>query len=647
MSAIAGLVALDGRTYITSDLSGMLDVLAPLGRDGRGAWAGRAGRLGAALGAVRRLRVPEDAADAQPVVVAGGQVVVVADVVLTNRAELCRAVGLPDARDLADSVVVAHAYLRWGEACAERLRGEFAIAVADRRRGGVLLARDHTGIRPLHLYRGRGWWGFASTALAVTGVDGVPAAPDLERAKEFLALVMLSERSWVRDVSPVPAATAIWVDPGGARQWRFWEPEIRVRRAGTAAEHAEELRAVLDEAVRRRLRRVGGVGVLVSGGLDSTAVAAAVAAQVAPGPVRSYTSVPPPGWNGPAGAFDPDEGPLVRLLAARHPNLAPAFVDGRGAYAIDGDHEVYAAGGTPMRNTINMTWIRAAYRRAAADGVGVLFVGHMGNLGFSRSGGERWLLELMAAGRPGEAWREGRAWSAARGESLATTVRRSALAPLAPGWARHCWARWRSGPPPWPPIPTALRPELYRDVAARPMPWPDQTPLHRNGTGSYAEANAAFEARYGWRHADPTEDVELLELCLRQPAWARRHRGHDRAAARGAMAGLVPDEIRLREVRGAQLPDWLDRLTDAYAEVCAGLAAAHEHPPSRTLIDLERLDALVGDWPAPARAADRDVVCNYRMVLPRALAVSRYLHWLDEWARAAPARRAAAEPVRP
>jgi asparagine synthase (glutamine-hydrolysing) len=640
MTAITGLIGLDGRPYGVADLAGALGILAPLGPDGTGGWAGRAGPLGVALGVVLRHRVPEDDADVQPVILAGGRVVVVADVVLTNRAELCRLLDLPEeggagppggggagGAGLSDAAVVAHAYQRWGDACCARLRGEFAVAVADGRRGGVLLARDHTGARPLHLHRGRGWCGFASTALAVTGFAGVPATPDLDRAAEFLALSMASSRSWVRDVAPVPPATALWLSPAGVRPRRYWEPPDRPARRGSAAEHAERLRDALDAAVRARLRRRGGIGVMLSGGLDSTAVAATVATQVAPAPVRTYTAVPAPGWSGPRTRWDPDESPLVHLLAARHPNLAPAYLDARGAAMIDGDPRLYAAGATPVRNTLNMAWIRRVERRAAHDGVSVLFTGGFGNHAFSDDG-RRWLVELLAAGRWRQAWREAGDWSAARGLPLAATVREGLLREAVP----PAMLRWRAGrrgqPPPGavPPEVCALRPDLFAAIAPR---WPASLPDLLAAAAAQAETRAAREARGGWRQADPTTDVALLELRAVQPAWARRHRGLDRAAARTAMRGRVPDEIRLRRVRGAQLPDWFDRMRDAYAELCAELAAASGHGPSRTLLDLERLDAAVRDC-RPGPVADPPPIL--RILLPRALAVSRYLRWFDAWA---------------
>jgi asparagine synthase (glutamine-hydrolysing) len=147
-------------------------------------------------------------------------------------------------------------------------------------------------------------------------------------------------------------------------------------------------------------------------------------------------------------------------------------------------------------------------------------------------------------------------------------------------------------------------------------------------------------ARWRFREVDPTADIRLLEGCARQPAWVRRHDGWDRAVCRTAMADRLPDSIRLKRTRGAQLPDWLDRVTDARAELVEELDLTRDHPSSRSLLDIARLEGATRDWPQPDEAGDRERIISHRLVLPRSLAVSRYVRWFEEWARARPPVRA-------
>jgi hypothetical protein len=144
-----------------------------------------------------------------------------------------------------------------------------------------------------------------------------------------------------------------------------------------------------------------------------------------------------------------------------------------------------------------------------------------------------------------------------------------------------------------------------------------------------AELRAAMAARMGVEERDPTVDRRVVEAALRQPEWVRRHGGVNRAVARGAMADRLPPEISRRTRRGEQLPDWLDLMTAARGELAGELDALREHPTSRQLVDVTRLETLMSRWPDRLTRADPEVVRDYRFALLRALTVSRYLRWFE------------------
>ena len=179
----------------------------------------------------------------------------------------------------SDTEVLVHAYEAWGEACLERLNGEFAFAIWDRHTRELFLARDRFGIRPLFLAEMGGDVVFASEARALL------RHPAAERRLDPLALVetftlwaVLPDRSAVTGVFELPAGHCVRVDERGLGVPRRWWDVDFGPREGTRREHpdalAEELRAHLDEATRIRLRADVPVGVYLSGGLDSSATAA-------------------------------------------------------------------------------------------------------------------------------------------------------------------------------------------------------------------------------------------------------------------------------------------------------------------------------------------------------------------------------------
>ncbi|GIJ51752.1 asparagine synthetase B [Virgisporangium aliadipatigenens] len=612
MSGVYGAVGLDGRPLGARELAGLREIIAPLGPDTGDPWSGRPGRLGAALGAV----------GTAPLSTVDGDLAVVADAVLEDRRGLAGVLGLP--ADAPDATFVCAAYRRWGPECVAHLRGGFAFAVADARRGGVFIARDRLGIRPLHVYRTPRELVFASTAFALTGWDAVGSTVDEVRVAAFLYATFEPERTWVAGVRPVPPATALWVDGSGVHTRRYWRPALDA--TGPGRDHAQALREALAAAVADRAER-GPVGVLLSGGLDSGSVAALAAAH---GIVRTYTSVPAPDWNVPAvGNTVVDESELVRDLAARHPHLRPSFMDSRGIPLLDGHEESFAAGGTPAHNVLNVTWTRAFHARAAADGVRVLLHGGGGNFFFSPDE-PGWLAALVRRGRWRTAAREAAHWSRVRGIPLRSVLRGPLLAELVPAAVRkRRQAAWTSAAlraDGW------LRPErrhLITDErlgATADFAW-FASPVVLDALAAQAEFAAAEEARWGLCVSDPTLDLRVVEAACAQPAWLRRSAGQTRAVCRAATAGLLPDSIRLARGRGIQVADWSDRIADARPELLTEVAAARENPLVSGLVDLDAIAGTLAEWPGSEPSP------IHRGGLLRALLASRYIRWFEEHSR--------------
>jgi asparagine synthase (glutamine-hydrolysing) len=655
MSAICGVIGLDGRPWNADDLDGVIGALAPLGRDGGGTWDGIVGRCGVAVAAALRHSTPEDAADRQPVQSEAGQLVLVGDLRLDNRAELAAALGMRDECSVPDTALVLAAYERWGEGFLERLQGEFALAIVDRRRGGLLLARDHVGTRPLVTHERRGVLAFASTALALTGLEGVGHALDVRSAMEALALLYASDRTFVEGVRWLPPATALWAGAGGVRRWAWWNPDpSEIVDLGSPAAHERELRQAFDQAVAARLRSAGRVGAMVSGGLDSSSGAATAARQLAPEPLPTYTSVPPPGWTGPTRSnWDADESPLVRKLAELHPNLRPSFIHVQPGISLFDSHEpLWELGAEPPRNPCNWLWLDAIGHRAGMDGVTTLLNGNSGNFFFSADAPE-WLAALLRTGRLGTALREARAWSKVPGEGWRRTLRAHVIAPLLPARARRLIriSRGRADPVSDLLAHAALRPELAADVdLVKLRPLLDERrlfPLRQLAlwmlriAGAHAATMAAQAASIGIEQRDPTVDRRVIEVAMRQPDWVRRHDGTTRAVVRGAMADRLPPEIVRRTRRGDQLPDWLDVMTAARSELARELDELGQHATSRVIVDTDRLRQLMERWPDRAGAADVAVNGDYRQALLRTLLISRYMRWFERRAASLASPRAA------
>src|SRR4051812_6058839 len=181
-----------------------------------------------------------------------------------------------------DTEVILKAYHCWGPGCVRRFKGMFAFAVWERDTGRVVIARDRLGIKPLYYCEGDGFFRFASTLPALLAAGGVDTSLDpvgLHHYFSFHAAVP-PPRTIINGVKKLAPATLLTIEPDGTRQSeRYWNLSVgkqsapRMTEADWIEAVAENLRAAID---RRRVSDVP-VGVLLSGGVDSSLIVAMLA----------------------------------------------------------------------------------------------------------------------------------------------------------------------------------------------------------------------------------------------------------------------------------------------------------------------------------------------------------------------------------
>jgi asparagine synthase (glutamine-hydrolysing) len=185
----------------------------------------------------------------------------------------------------ADSEVVIKAFHRWGPRCVERFKGMFAFAIADRDSGVVTLARDRLGIKPLYLAESAGKLRFASTVRALLHAGGVDTELDRYALHQYMSFhsVVPAPRTIYRGVRKLPPATVRVIQPDGSHgDTVYWTPEFLrnpERSSWSARDWQDALMDALRTAVERRMVADVPVGVLLSGGIDSSIVVALLAEQ--------------------------------------------------------------------------------------------------------------------------------------------------------------------------------------------------------------------------------------------------------------------------------------------------------------------------------------------------------------------------------
>jgi asparagine synthase (glutamine-hydrolysing) len=239
--------------------------------------------------AARRLSILDLAHGDQPIANEDGSCVVVQNGEIYNYPELRRELERAghELRTRCDTEALVHLYEDYGLGFAERLRGMFAIAIWDARRGRLVLARDRYGIKPLYYRHVGDELRFASELRALPRGE-----VDLDALEAFLAFNSIpAPYSIFREVRKLPAGHILVWEDGAVTLERYARPGPAAAdelRTGDEAELVEELRARMRDSVRAHLLSDVPVGVLLSGGVDSAALAA-LAAQETPEPVHTFT----------------------------------------------------------------------------------------------------------------------------------------------------------------------------------------------------------------------------------------------------------------------------------------------------------------------------------------------------------------------
>lgn len=357
----------------------------------------------------RHLSTSRESSFQQLVFDSTANVLVTADVRLDNSKELQAAL---DIETLDDVSILLHAYLKWGERCLQRLRGDFAFAIWDGRTKLLFCARDHLGAKGFSYTWNSRFFAFATEGAPLTGLPGVSK----ELTEELIANLIVpgvhnvvSDKTWYRDVKCLMPGTKLVLQldkdnvPGVSRYWQL-EPQDNFEFT-SLDECVEAFREVFDVAVTSRLRKAKSPALMLSGGMDSGAIAATVEGiPLADGahPIPAYSTI-----SDDAGACV--ESQKILSLAKRScfvPQIlkVPSFI---GMLNWTDVEELALSAPHPADNSILLPLVMA--KAAARDGHKVLVHGVSGDLVQFSSGA--YIGHIMREAGIRKAWQECKAAS--------------------------------------------------------------------------------------------------------------------------------------------------------------------------------------------------------------------------------------------
>jgi len=481
---------------------------------------------------------------------------------LDDRAGLAAEVERHGARptDDSDAALVLAACRCWGRSAASRLIGEFAFVFWNAQSRELVCARDVLGLRPLYYASTRTSFVAGSELQQLLRVPGISAQPDEMMVGEFLSGYPRSrEGTLFRAVRRLPAGHTLSVTSDGLRIYRYWQPEqlpaIRYRDDHQYVDHFVDL---FERAVAACVRSVEPPAILLSGGFDSSSVAA-VAARRAPGVLKAYTTRFP--------SLSCDEGPYARLA------VNACGIDACEVPYMPADASVFVGEATRYRDVPEEpTGVAMALARRAAreDGRAVQLTG---------CGGDEWffgslyhLPDLLRRGHLAAFWQhlQGLRQLPDYGFSAALSLRIGLWFQLTPAM-RHGVKRLLGREP--------LAPDYIAPSFARRTGLADR--LHRTALddcrGNFARASLLADLEDGtfpWTRELDERSAAALGVELRHPLYDRRivefglglpddqrWRGpRTKWIVREAMRGLLPPALGERYTKAEFSEPWVHAL---------------------------------------------------------------------------------------
>ncbi len=550
---------------------------------------------------------------------------------------------------MADSALILRSWMRWGGDCAGKLAGPYAFAVYDMLDNSLSLTRSPRGERPLLFFPTEKGVAFASAPC------GLFALPFVDRSLNRTALAdLLLARpaepgsTLYRGIQSVRPGHTIVFRPASTETVCFWSARnlkpIRFRRD---QEYVDAFVDLFDRAVEDSLRSASPVGIMLSGGLDSTSVAASAARTLARtgATLSSFTEIPEHPETIPTmpGRYF-DETPYVEMIKRRYPNIESRYVNTPGRFFLDGADRFFAAAEVPFRNASNRVWWESIQQLASDRNIRVLLTGQMGNLTISWNG-SRLIPRLIAQGKLLRALSEARGVARiGQGRSTLGTVS-SALLTFLPD---HLWLL----------LNRVRRPDSI--FFSPQYPWRTYSPIHPEFFIEQRMEERARDQRYNWQlrenaharietleHTDhgadmrrgqealynvqlraPSNDQRIVEFCLSIPEDQFLHDGLDRRLLRRAMADRLPREILDNRKRGVQAADWVGRLICARPKVLAELDLQERCDLVRSTIDVPGLRKIVLEV-LPGLSSASPESPFFRRKVECGLMTGRFLRWFS------------------
>ena len=559
-----------------------------------------------------------------------------ADCMVDNRAELVSEL-CPGADGTPDGELMFLAYKKWRDDMPKHVRGAYSYAAYDIRENRLIVGADHVFSRSVYYSRAGGRVWFSTLIEPILQGGGEKPEINEEWVTLFLSITSLATLSNPIDtpykgISRVQASHYVVFRKDGEETVEYWSPkDVKPLRLKSEDEYKERFRSIMEQAASEVLRSPGETGIMLSGGLDSSAVASFAEPILTQKGKRlhSYTYVPVETYKSSYNDkyINTNERGLVETLCRMYPGITPKFLDVPEQNAISSIGRILPFLEVPYKSHTNLAWIEAFAGIARNDGCRIMLGGQMGNATISAGNIFTCILSCITHGRMIRAIKTASMYSIKRGISRKWTARHI-LHELAPGFVRRRGVKDHWGP-------SYINREFARGIGLtdkdarterniglmKLYTFEMERSLIFNPTAmaQVGDAETKLYLKHGIIARDITRDVRMFEFCLSAPMECfAGPGGQTRRLVRNYLSDKLPAPlIDEKAPKGRQSGDALDRLKPRWDSLYAELARGCAVPQLRKYIDADMVAASLKRFetlPEPGEEKDFIRLCAVYMI---------------------------------
>lgn len=541
-------------------------------------------------------------------------ITITADAIIDNRNELINLLIVPKNRVISDSQLILLAFKKWGKDCVKYLIGDFAFVIWDEKNNNLFCARDHIGKRTFYYYYKNNVFAFATLIKPI--FEALNEKPDLNERwiADFLALPLTIHESEIhetlyKDIYQLPPSSSLTLQNQEVFINKYWNPleDVRPLKLDSDKEYEVAFNEVFNEAVRCRLRSTKEVGVMLSGGLDSGAVACVAAKQLfeKDKQLKAFSSIPMTGYKDylPKDSIA-DESQYIQSIIDMYNNIDLSLCRSENKDSIT-DMELFIdILEQPYKIIENLFWYNQIISDASKSGCKVLLNGQVGNMTISYGYFMTHVLTLFKRGKILKIFKEIEGYCNLY-NAPKYYVTKAVIKAVTPYSFRkfvkkkdyknkdifemtpinsNLISKWN--------IESRLKEKGYFTY---PIRYLDLKEMRKYAVDPIAFSQiAAVETKFTLAHGivkrDPTSDKRVIEFCLSLPSEQFVREGKGRFLIRRAMEGILPDKIRLNyDKRGQQSADWIQRIQPQWEKIYAKLENMLEDDKISKYIDVNKL----------------------------------------------------------